>query len=397
MESHYCRKDTSKKYIAAVFQTKSEVYSHYKKKCLVDQVKPVSRFTFSTVFDEHKLALFMPRKDQCDTCVGFKAMQVPVMEYETHVSKQKQAKLEKENDKISAEAGCRLMFTMDVQAVKLCPNIKASAIFYKQRLQVHNFTIFNVVTHQCTNYWWNETEGDLSASSFISCIIHHLKLHCLLDSLPITIFSDGCGYQNRNQYLSNALSIFAIENNKIIEQKYLEKGHTQMECDSAHALIERKLKNRSIYLPYDYVNVTQEAREKVKINNISTKMPFDVSYLTYDFFLNYTNKNLIRFNSIRPGVIKNDPTVSELRSIIYLPSGVVMYKINFNDEYTDLPTRIRKYVNHVEPEQLLQKRISIQSSKMKNLQDLKKVIPTEYHSFYDNLPVSESKKSNNKT
>lgn len=45
-----------------------------------------------------------------------------------------------------------------------------------------------------------------------------------------------------------------------IEQKFLEPGHTQMECDSVHSAIERKLKNREIHLPSDYIRVTKEAR-----------------------------------------------------------------------------------------------------------------------------------------
>lgn len=160
-----------------------------------------------------------------------------------------------------------------------------------------------------------------------------------------------------------------------------------MECDSAHAKIEKKLKNRSIYLPYDYVNVTKEAREKVKIDNVMINKPFDVEYLNYDFFLNYSEKKLMRFASIRPGRGKNDPKVSNIRSLIYLPSGSVKYKVDFNAEYIDLPTRIKPYVGHVEPKRLHRRRLPIQRSKWKHLQDLKSVIPTEYHYFYDNLNV----------
>lgn len=171
--------------------------------------------------------------------------------------------------------------------------------------------------------------------SFISCIIYHLKAHCLTDTLPI--------------YLSNALSNFAIENNKTIEQKYLEKGHTQMECDSAHAKIEVKLKNQTIYLPIDYVRVAKEARKTVKIDDKVINMPFDALYLNYDFFKNYSDDNLIRFTYIRPGREKNDHTVSQLRSLIYLPNGKIKYKVDFNKEYINLPTRIKPYGGYKEP------------------------------------------------
>lgn len=185
-------------------------------------------YTFSEEFDKQNLALFRPRKDQCDTCVGFKAKQVTQNEYDLHVKRQKRAKAEKDCDKKAALAFGRHLFTADT---------------------VHNFTVYNLINHLCTNYWWDETQGDLSASSFVSCLIEHLRKHCLADTLPITIYSDGCGYQNRNQFLSNALSNFAVEHNKIIEQKWLEKGHTQMECDSAHAKIEKKLK-KSVQFSY---------------------------------------------------------------------------------------------------------------------------------------------------
>lgn len=242
MESHYCRCRSKKMYIAATFRSKAELFNEYKKYCVDNGYgQPTSYFLFSETFDKENLALFKPRKDQCDTCVGFKAKQVPQDEYVLHVERQKRAKAEKDFDKKAAIEYGRHVFTGDTQAVKLSPDIDASAIYYKTRLQAHNYTIYNLLSHQCKNYWWDETQSDLSASSFVSCIIAHFEKYCLSETYPITLFSDGCGYQNRNQFLSNALSNFAIKYNKIVEQKWLEKGHTQMECDSAHAKIEKKI------------------------------------------------------------------------------------------------------------------------------------------------------------
>lgn len=223
MRSHYCRKDSTKLYIAASFRTKADIYKDYCNYCSQKEVQAVSIFTFSKMFEEENLALYMPRKDQCDICVGYKANQITADDFNVHIFNKNRAQYEKKWDKIEADNGKRHVFTMDAQAVKLCPDINASAIYFKQRLQVHNFTVYNLGTHQCTNYWWSEVNGDLSASVFVSSIINHLETFCLLDSLPITIYSDGCGYQNRNHYLSNALSNFAVKNKKVIEQKFLEK------------------------------------------------------------------------------------------------------------------------------------------------------------------------------
>jgi len=61
----------------------------------------------------------------------------------------------------------------------------------------------------------------------------------------VILYLDGCGYQKRNVTLANLLCDFAIENQITVEHKYLEKGNTQMECESVHSAIERRIKQRS--------------------------------------------------------------------------------------------------------------------------------------------------------
>lgn len=47
-------------------------------------------------------------------------------------------------------------------------------------------------------------------------------------------------YQNHNVTLSNALLELSMKHYVTIIQKYLEKGITEMECDSMHSNIERQ-------------------------------------------------------------------------------------------------------------------------------------------------------------
>lgn len=240
---------------------------------------------------------------------------------------------------------------------------------------MHNFTVYNLRSHACTNYWWNECEADLQASTFTSCIIYHLQTY-FVPNRKIIIYSDGCGYQNRNAVLSNALLCFAVQNNVIVEQKYLEKGHTQMECDAVHSMIDRKIKNRSIYLPYQFHEITMQAREK----------PFSLNskYLTHDFFLDY-NKNF-KYKSIRPGRKAHDATVVDIRALKYHTDGKIYFKVNYNEQYTEVPTRTDgnfKFKNTVH--KLFKSQIKIKISKYKHLQELKSLLPQDTHSFY-NLP-----------
>ncbi|XP_039296260.1 uncharacterized protein LOC120354091 [Nilaparvata lugens] len=303
LPSHYCRKQTTKLYLEPIFFSKKQLYEFYVSKCAEDGITPVSLTKFFVIFESHNLSLFQPRKDRCDTCCGYEVRNITEEEWMKHVAKKDRARKEKEDDKERAIKEECYVLTMDLEAVKLSPLTKAEAFYYKTKLCCHNFTVYNIASHHCCNYWWNETQADLQASTFASCLIDYLENHCLERKIPIVIYSDGCTYQNRNSIMANALLHFAIKHNIDVEQKYLVKGHTNMECDSVHACIERKLKNRDVHVPADYVTATKEAREK--------PFPYEVKYLTHDFFKDYTVPNLQYYESIRPGRKSGDPVLTD--------------------------------------------------------------------------------------
>lgn len=75
----------------------------------------------------------------------------------------------------------------------------------------------------------------------------------------LIVYSDDCTYQNRNVVVSNALLNFSMQNNISVTQKYFEKGHTQMECDSMHSVIERAIRHKRINVPADYAYIAKVA------------------------------------------------------------------------------------------------------------------------------------------
>ncbi|CAG5047105.1 unnamed protein product [Parnassius apollo] len=199
-----------------------------------------------------------PKKDQCDTCCAFKAGNIGEDIYHNHTNRKEAAREEKKKDKDRALAGEAHVFTHDLQSVKLCPMLQASALYYKTKLCVHNSIMFNLATKDVHCYWFDEHNAGLVASVFASCVIDCLS--CF----------DGCTSQNRNVVLANALLDLAMEYNVVITQKFLEKGHTQMECDSSHIAIECRLENKEIYLPSQYATIS--------------------NFLSYDFFLTTQTK-----------------------------------------------------------------------------------------------------------
>ncbi|CAG9812843.1 unnamed protein product [Phaedon cochleariae] len=384
LPSHYCRADSKKLYLEENFKNKTELYDLYKSHCEEQQNSPLSICSFMMTLQEMNISIHQPKKDQCDLCCSYKVGNTSEEEYRNHIAKKDQARNEKAKDKEAAMRGEFHVFTMDVQAVKLCPMLYASKLYFKSKLQVHNFSIYNLTDHHCVNYCWNETEGEVVASIFTSCILKHLENFCLGEKKPIILYSDGCGYQNRNMTLANALLEFSVVHGVTIFQKFLEKGHTQMEVDSAHALIERKLKGREIHLPSQYPIFIREARKNPS--------PFEVYYLTHDFFTDYDVKENFRYLSIRPGRIKNDPTVNDLRCLKYTPEGVIFYKIDYSQEdYQPLPKRPVHTHANFEKRSLYKTRIPISKQKYDHLQQLTEVLPAEVKTFYDEIPFSTKK------
>lgn len=380
LPSHYCRKDSKKIYVEPIWGNKmSLVYNEYLKLCEVDNIAPISRFSFDKVIKEKNLSFQRPKKDRCDTCISFELKHIDENKYNDHIGKKERARLEKNNDKKAGQEGKTVVLTQDVMAVQVSPFTNASALYYKRKLCCHNFTVYDASSHDAVNYWFNETEADLSANTFASCIVDYLTENTD-SSKPIIIWSDGCTYQNRNAIFANALLAFAQEKNVVVEQKFLLKGHTQMEVDTVHAVIKNQLDDVKIYLPSDYMRETEKARKKPR--------PYRAKEFDFNFIKNYSDKDLMIFDSIRPGKKPGDPVVTDIVAIKYLPEGEILTKIgSFDAQYEAIPQRRRRNkVSLSSFKQLHSAPLKLPYAKWLDLQELKHIVPKDAQVFYEQLP-----------
>jgi len=157
---------------------------------------------FDIALEENNISLFKPKKDACDLCTAFDTGNISIEEKELH-----EAREEKETDKESVNE----VFTMDLQSVLLFPKSNVSSQYYKIKLIVYNFTIYDLKRKKGYCFLWNEAEGGLTSNEFSTIIIHFLQ-KCIIDAakqqgVNIIMYSDGCTYQNRNTTLSNAFVI----------------------------------------------------------------------------------------------------------------------------------------------------------------------------------------------
>ena len=150
-----------------------------------------------------------------------------------------------------------------------------------------------------------------------------------------------------------------------------------MEADSVHAQLEKMFKSAIVYTPSDYVYLMRQARPQ---------QPYHVKVLDYNFFSNFEQMPS-NVTSIRPGTKAGEATVNEIRGLTY-DNGEILYKLRQSDAWIVLQKRIapRRGVVHVFPVPLYSEPIKISKDKFNHLQELKSLLPPDYHGFYDVLP-----------
>jgi hypothetical protein len=329
------------------------------------------------------LSIYTPKKDLCDVCVAHDTKNLNDEKYQEHQELKKEARAEKEKDK---ETEGIFVFTMDLQSVLLCPKSTVSAMYYKTKLIVHNFTLYDLKTQDGYCFLWNESEGGLTSNEFSSIVVHFLEnkvIPKITDkSQTIILYSDGCTGQIRNATLANALLNVSMTHKITIIQKYLLKGHTQMEVDSMHSCIEKKVRNFKVNISADYVTLCQVARTHPR--------PYNVEYLTHQFFKKIDNVKF--YNSIRPGRTVGDATVTDIKAIKYTENGEIFYKLRHTGNWDRLNQRFKElpacHFNDLPP--LYTERKKIKAEKFKHLQCLKESLLQDYHSFYNNIPHENS-------
>lgn len=378
MPSHYCRKDSNLLYLEPG-HTISKLYQMYQEESEKEMKQHVSEKIFRKIFSELNLSVFNPRKDQCDICVGFREGQICQEVYNCHIADKDQARYFKDLDKVRASEsqGTISVATMDLQQVLLCPKSFSSAVYYRRKLCVHNFTVYDLVSKEGYCYLWHEGEGGLDSDEFASLVVEYLKT--LPDSVQTAIFwSDGCTYQNRNSTLASAIMHFLRTAEKPflteVHQKYLTKGHTQMEVDSVHSAIETASSRIEISTPQEWATVMRMAR---------VKNPYHVTILDHTFWKKYPAE----ISTIRPGKGPGDPVVTDIKHLVYTREGIY-YSLSHGTPMYPLPSRPKRdnSRNMRDIQIKYSKSLPLTQPKIDDLKYLcQTIIPKEHHSFFETL------------
>lgn len=271
VESHYLRKDTNREFLEAKL-TIPRMYDLYQEKCQEKSEDPVKLPIYRKVFnEEYNISFHVPKKDQCTTCTKYYTAQqdgtlTSEMKhlFEKHQERKSRARLEKENDKLAAKSSNNIyVATFDLQSVLYTPCSLVSLMYYMRKLCCYNLSFYSLGNNRGTCFLWSEVDGKRGSSEVATC------LYLQLVSLPINIehvilYSDACGGQNRNQIIATCLlnAVSSVAQLKMIDHKFLESGHTHMECDSMHSAVEFAKKRTAIFVPSQWDTVMLMARRK---------------------------------------------------------------------------------------------------------------------------------------
>lgn len=233
---------------------------------------------------------------------------------------------------------------------------------------------------------WHECIGNRGGNEIASCLKKHLQ------TLPTSIeniifYSDSCTGQNKNSYVALMFAIFTAELNNLqtIDHKFLEPGHTHMECDTDHALIERKKKktNIPIHHPHDWYQFIRTVGERKK---------FVVHEMQQSSFKNYgltakTKCSFRKFNEDNERVVWQN-----IKWLRYTKDfGKIYYKNSLNAEESFKTINIRKRgFNQIKQDDLpncYEEPIRISEAKKKDLLSILNLIDANFHDFYKHLCV----------
>lgn len=405
VESHYTRKNSEKKYLPSDLNI-SSMYRLYKEWCESKNINIVSIHQYRKIFcTEFNYSFFVPKKDQCMLCSKYNLAKKEnrlgedLEEcYNAHMERKTVCQEAKSKDKQRAELDSNFQtFTFDLQKVMQLPTSAVSQFYYSRKISVYNLTFFESKNKEGSCFFWNEINGKRGSNEIGSIIMKFISM------LPpgikeISLFSDTCSGQNRNQQVVAALLYTVVKSShlEVIEHKFLESGHSYMECDSMHSTIERKMKNQEIFIMNDYKRIFEGARTG------KSTTPYKCFELKYTDFLDLGNLSSKIIKNKKTDTGGNKVNWLKIKCFKFLKTEPhkIFYKYSHKDDYNALDInsssnrgRPRSYDNCFPPlVPAYSAQLQVNKAKKKDLIQLcdKGIIPEEVQQWYRNIPSLET-------
>lgn len=409
-DSHYSRKKTSLKYLSPVLNIQ-KMYELYKKGLVEKGKKDLpSYWLYKDVFTQTGLKFKLPYVDTCKTCDEYNIKSKQVNGDQLHFLTNKinihknmvdAAYNSKSKDKeLLLSTPSMKVIVFDMQQCLPTPDLKTNVVFYKRQLWTYNETIRDVGMKTTFCYMWHEATAGRLSDQVASILYNFIENNVPNNILHLITNSDNCSGQNRNINVA-LMFMLAVQNHPsltTVDQKFLVPGHTNLECDSDHARIERAKKHSDfeISIPKDWFNFVKLVRGKVPFNVVEVKQENFKSFSTF-----------LTGPLVKRTIDAEQEKVNWLK-IVWLRYdknfGIIQFKYSLDDEipfrHLDLRkgaqrTRtkyITKNISHLVAPQTYSEPVPVDVEKKKDLISMLPLIDSTYHSFYHDLKTFNKKK-----
>jgi hypothetical protein len=401
IESHYTRERSKREYIEQGL-TVEELYRRYVEWCKpqnFDRVPSLSMYR--KIFNEEfNIGLFKPKKDQCVTCSKWKRActaekvkmaRMYAIHRENNITGQRLKSADKAEAQLPENCEKLCVASYDLQKILSCPKSELATMFYKSKLSVYNFTIFDMGPKLGTCHLWDETQAKKSSSEVASSVYNFMQKQHQKGITEFRFYSDNPTSQNKNR---NVFAMYLLASVKLqvkVTHRFLEVGHTHMEVDSMHATIEKATDRREIFDTEEWCDHILNAKKNAP-NSKDPAAKYAIekvgeTYLILDFkplvkSQNWevdTNKQKIKWTKVRE--VSMDPSRPSCVLIKYY------YKkdpITLNvSEKRGRPVNLKTY----QPPSAYNSLFPLPPNKARDLRSLMRdgSIPTKYHPWYENL------------
>lgn len=407
-ESHYSRNRTARKYLGSHLNL-STMYRLYVEKCEQEAVPEkliAKQWLYNEIFNfEYNISFKEPSNDTCDLCDRLLKDRQDVQDeherqriqhsYEQHLDEAGYRYKKKAEDKQESRQNALKSRTImvDLQRCLPTPLLTNSQAFYLRKLWTLNLTIHDSTAGKTTCLMWDESVGARGGCEIGSAILKWAlnELSCSTVE-ELTVWSDNCPGQNRNLLVVGAYFwiLRSLPNLKTINHKYLLRGHSHLEADADHSIIERakkRLEPLQIMIPWDWQQFTRGCRP----NN-----PFNVVNMELNDFKNFHHL----FNSRdSPLIRKSKDAAFRISEFVHVKMTkvengdiILHYKTDFRSENFNMLDLHRKSRNAQWPAALTPIRTTprpITKAKKSDLKTALQWIPTIFHPFYENLTTSD--------
>lgn len=397
-ESHYSRRDCGKKFVSPHL-TITSIYEEYKSTLMNQNSKPVSYRKFCDEFHDLNLKIKKPKIDTCPKCDSL-TLQIKitsdlnkeefVKKLDDHHKDSEYAYDAKKSDKEKSkhDSTCKVV-TFDMQQCLPTPLVQNSVAFYKRQLWTFNLTVYDCDEGVTYCYLWHEGIAARGANEIGSCVYTFIMNDLKADVKSLTMYSDTCGGQNKNTHVA-AMCIVAVLQSPSLEEinhKFLVPGHTHMECDTSHALIERNKKhfNGNIHHPHDWAQLIQ---------NSGKKNPFKVKEMTQAEFFDFAKLLKGDLQQRKEDVVGNPFSWRLVQWLQYKKEtpGVIFFKTSLDPyqpfQCVSFTRRGKETICNLIPSLRYNKPNPIPEKKKSDILDLFPFISPIFHPFYENLKTS---------